>query len=138
MTGNLLLRVGLGSGHTILWGCKNLNDNKTFIIHLGNQMNKIQCWINNPIALISTHGFLFKLGDNIMRVGKSSNDLRTHAYQDIVMNDPVNAQDAATKNYVDTSLTSVSPQDFATKNYVDATLNSLNPQDFATKNNTYY
>src|SRR6218665_2942366 len=66
----------------------------------------------DPIPLISTHGFLFKLGDNIIRFGKSSSDLRTHAYQDIVMkekhivdlHDPVNVQDAATKNYVDTAL----------------------------------
>src|SRR6218665_927947 len=86
--------------------------------------------------------FLFKLGDNIIRFGKSFSDIRIHVYQDIVMNekhivalhDPVNAQDAATKNYVDTALTSVNPQDFATKNYVDAALNSDNPQDFATKN----
>jgi len=139
MTGNLLLRVG--HSNAILLGCRDLNGNKTFIIHLGNQLNKIQCWLNNPITLISTHGILFKLGDNIIRFGKSSNDIRIHAYQDIVMNekhivdlhDPVNVQDAATKNYVDTALTSANPQDFATKNYVDSTLNSDNPQDFATK-----
>src|SRR6218665_3581438 len=140
MTGILLLRVG--SSHAILLGCRDLNGNKTFIIHLFNQLNKIQCWINNPITLLSTHGFLFKLGDNIIRFGKSSSDVRTHVYQDIVMNekhivdfhDSVNAQDAATKNYVDSTLNSVNPQDFATKNYIDAALNSDNPQDFATKN----
>src|SRR6218665_1238687 len=134
MTGNLLLRVG--SDHTIMLGCRDVNGNETFIIHLGNQLNKIQCWSNNPIALISTQGFLFKLGDNIIRFGKSSSDIRTHVYQDIVMNekhivdlhDPVNAQDAATKTYVDTALTSANPQDFATKNYVEAAFNSDNPQ----------
>src|SRR6218665_2879625 len=42
MTGNLMLRIG--SSHTILLGCRDLNGNKTFIIHLGNQLNKIQCW----------------------------------------------------------------------------------------------
>src|SRR6218665_177581 len=99
MTGNLLLRVG--SGHTILLGCWDLNRNKMIIIHLGNHLNKIPCWINNPIALISAHGFLFKLGDNIIRFGKSSSDVRTHVYQDSVINkehivdlhDTVNAQD---------------------------------------------
>ena len=55
MTINLLLRLDFG--HTILLGCKDLNGNKTFIIHLGNPLNKIQCWSNNPVALISTHGF---------------------------------------------------------------------------------
>src|SRR6218665_2562097 len=140
MTGNLLLRVG--SSHGVLLGCRDLNGNKTFIIHLGNQLNKIQCWTNNPITLISTHGFLFKLGDIIIRFGKSSSDIRIHAYQDIVMNekhivylhDPVNVQDAATKSYVDSALISTNSQDFATRNYVDAALNSDNPQDFATKN----
>src|SRR6218665_2894300 len=140
MTGNLLLRVG--SSHGVLLGCRDLNGNKTFIIHLGNQLNKIHYWTNNPITLISIHGFLFKLGDNMIRFGKSSSDIRIHAYQNILMNekhivdlhDPVNVQDAATKNYVDTALTSANPQDFATKNYVDAALNSDNPQDFATKN----
>src|SRR6218665_960347 len=85
MTGNLLLRVG--SSNAILFGCRDLNRNKTFIIHLGNPLNRIQCWINNPITLTSTHGFLFKLGDNIIRFGKSSSDIRIHAYQDIVMNE---------------------------------------------------
>src|SRR6218665_653108 len=140
MTGNLPLRVG--SSHGVLLGCRDLNGNKTFIIHLGNPLNKIQCWTSTPIALILTHGFLSKPGDNIIRFGKSSSDIRIHVYQDIVMNeehvvdlhDPVNAQDAATKNYVDTALISANPQDFTTKNYVDATLNSDNPQDFATKN----
>src|SRR6218665_426748 len=140
ITGNLLLR--LGSSNAILFGCRDWNGNKTFIIHLGNSLNRIQCWINNPITLISTHGFLFKLGDNIIRFGKSSSDIRIYAYQDIMMNekhivdlhDPVNVQDAATKNYIDTALTSENPQNFATKNYVEAALNSDNPQDFATKN----
>src|SRR6218665_3765716 len=132
MTCNLLLTVG--SSHGVLLGCRDLNGNKTFIIHRGNPLNKIQCRINNPIALISTHGFLLKLGDNIIRFGKSSSDVRTHAYQDIVMNekhivdlhDPVNVQDAATKNYVDTAPFSANPQDFATKNYVETALSSVN------------
>ena len=140
MTGNLLLRVG--SGHTILFGCRDLNRNKTLIIHLGNQLNKKQCWINNPIALISTHKFLLKLGEYVIRFGKSANDVKIHVYQDIAMSekhivdlhDSVNVQDAATKNYVDTVLTSANHQDFATKNYVDAALNSDNPQHFSTKN----
>ena len=89
MTGNLMLRVGYGN--YIGLGCMDLNGNKTFIIHRGNVFNKIQCWINNPIALISTQGFLFKPGDNIIRFGKFSNDLRTHAYQDIVLNENISS-----------------------------------------------
>src|SRR6218665_1991830 len=123
MTDNLLLRVGSSLG--VFLRCRDLNGYKTFIIHLGNQLNKIQCWTNNSIALISTHQILFKLGDNIIRFGKSSRDLRTHVYQDIAMNekhivdlhDTVNDQDAATKHSVDAALTSANPQDFATKNY---------------------
>src|SRR6218665_292664 len=57
MTGNLLLRIGSSHTRPILLGCRDLNGNKTFIIHLGNPLNKIQCWSNNPVALISTHGF---------------------------------------------------------------------------------
>src|SRR6218665_2416210 len=132
MAGNLLGRIG--PSHPIVLGCRDLNGNKTFTIHLGNPLNKIQCWSNNPLALISTHGFLFKLGDNIIRFGKSFSDIRIHVYQYIVMNekhivdlhDPVNAQDGATKNYVDTALTSDNPQDFATKNYVETALSSVN------------
>ena len=75
--------------------------------------NKIQCQANGPITLQTTDGFLCKQGENdIIRFGKSSTDRRIELYQNIVMNekyivdlhDPAEAQDAATKNYVDNSL----------------------------------
>ena len=110
MTGNLLLNVGADRLRTM--GCKDLRGNKQFQLLLGSTTNKIQCQSNSPITLQTTDGFLCKHGENdIIRFGKSSTDRRTELYQNITMNekyivdlhDPAEAQDAATKNYVDKS-----------------------------------
>ena len=94
-------------------GCKDVGRNKQFNLLLGSTTNKMQCQANNPITLQTTDGFLCKQGENdIIRFGKSSTDSRIELYQNITMNekyisdlhDPVSeAQDAATKNYVDKS-----------------------------------
>lgn len=91
-------------------GCSKLSGSKEFAIGLL-LTNRIQCWINNLITLQTNDGFLCKR-ENVIRFGKSSDDLRTEHCLDIVMTenyivdlrDPVHAQDAATKNYVDNSL----------------------------------
>ena len=110
MTGNLFLSAG--SDRTRTMGCKDLRGNKQFNLLLGSTTNKMQCQTNNPITLETTDGFLCKHGEHdIIRFGKSSTDRRIELYQNIVMNDkyivnlhdPAEAQDAATKNYVDKS-----------------------------------
>jgi len=110
MTGNLLLNVGADRTRTM--GCKDVRGNKQFVLLLGSTTNKMQCQANAPITLQTTDGFLCKLGENdIIRFGKSSSDRRIELYENIVMNDkyivnlhdPTEAQDAATKNYVDKS-----------------------------------
>jgi len=111
MTGNLILSIGGDRLRTM--GCRNLSGNKVFDIFLGSTANKIHCWSQHPITLETTDGFLCKRGlENLIRIGISSTDLRTALYRDLVMNehyivdlqDPVHAQDAATKKYVDNSL----------------------------------
>src|SRR5688572_24979270 len=110
VTGNLFLSVG--SDRTRTMGCKDVVKRKQFHLLLGSLTNKIQCQENLPITLQTTDGFLCKHGEHdIIRFGKSSTDRRTELYQNITMNDkyisdlhdPVEAQDAATKNYVDNS-----------------------------------
>ena len=93
-------------------GCKDVGRNQQFNLLLGSTTNKMQCRANNPITLQTTDGFLCKQGEvDVVRFGKSSTDHRIELYQNITMNeknivnlhDPAEAQDAATKNYVDNS-----------------------------------
>src|SRR5688572_15868897 len=108
MMGNLLVNVGGDPTRTM--GCRDLRGKKQFQLLLGSTANKILCQLNSPITLQTTDGILCKLGENeIIRFGKSSTDHRIELYQNITMNeknianlhDPVEVQDAATKNYVD-------------------------------------
>src|SRR5688572_26044868 len=111
MTGNLFLSAGTDrNDRTRTMGCKDVGRNQQFNLLLGSTTNKMQCRANNPITLQTTDGFLCKQGENdIIRFGKSSTDPRIELYQNITMNeknianlhDPAEAQDAATKNYVD-------------------------------------
>src|SRR5678816_4235922 len=111
MTGNLFLSAGTDrNDRTRTMGCKDVGRNQQFNLLLGSTTNKMQCRANNPITLQTTDGFLCKQGENdIIRIGKSSTDSRIELYQNITMNeknianlhDPAEAQDAATKNYVD-------------------------------------
>src|SRR5688572_14458463 len=108
VTGNLFLSTG--SDRTRTMGCKDVGGKKQFVLLLGSLTNKMQCQANNPITLQTTDGFLCKQGEvDVVRFGKSSTDHRIELYQNITMNeknivnlhDPVEAQDAATKKYVD-------------------------------------
>jgi F5/8 type C domain len=109
ITGDLLLSTG--SEHIFrALGCIDLNANSRFSIYLGDILNKIKCRQNRPIAIDTNDGFRCELqGQKVIRFGVSSEDLRIVVYSDIVMNqcsiadlrEPNDAQDAATKNYVD-------------------------------------
>src|SRR5688572_5747239 len=113
MTGNLFLSAGTDrNDRTRTMGCKDVGRNQQFNLLLGSTTNKMQCRVNDPITLQTTDGFLCKHGEHdIIRFGKSSTDHRIELYQNITMNeknivnlhDPAEAQDAATKNYVDNS-----------------------------------
>jgi len=109
MTGDLSISVGASLLRTL--GCNDLSDSKGFAVLLGSDTNQIQCQLNTPVTLQTTNGFLCRhAGRDVMRLGIDADDPRIHAHTDIVMNqnyigklrDPNSAQDAATKNYVDT------------------------------------
>jgi len=64
------------------------------------------------ISIFNTKGLMIVCnGNNVVEFGTSLTDVRTNFYQDVLMNsnyianlhDPNNAQDAVTKNYVDTN-----------------------------------
>ena len=110
ITGNLLLSIG--SDHLRMLGCHDLGDTGGFLLYLGNEDNQIKSRKNHPILMQTNNGFICRLGDiDIIRFGRSSADTRTEVFDDLLMNqhfianlrDPHSAQDAATKNYVDSA-----------------------------------
>jgi len=114
MTSNLLFRFD--DDHLRMLGCNEMVENKSFHIYLGNERNQIKCQLNNPILIQTTEGLLLRqtgqTRSDIIRFGKETDDPRTDVYQDVVMNqhfiadlhEPHNQQDAATKNYVDSTV----------------------------------
>jgi hypothetical protein len=111
MTGDLLLAVGSSRIRSL--GCSDLNNNSGFNIILGNIMNQIQCQLNTPITIETTNGLLIKHGGReVIRFGRSGADRKIEVHRNILMNhnsitnllDPQNPQDAATKNYVDSRI----------------------------------
>jgi len=97
-------------------GCDNLGVNtgnlQSFMLLLGSNEERIQAVTNQSTAIFNAKGLIVVCnGNNVVKFGTSLTDSRTNFYQDVILNsygitnvkDTANAQDAATKNYVDTN-----------------------------------
>jgi hypothetical protein len=111
ITGDLSLSIGTDSSRTM--GCKDLGVNAGFKIYLGDDWNLINFTKSRPVLIQTSNGLKCNLREHdIARFGTSLSDVRVCFYQDVLMNhhfianlhDPNSPQDAATKNYVDSSV----------------------------------
>jgi hypothetical protein len=82
LTGNLSLSVNGDLFRTPR--CRDLSGSKGLSVLLGSAAN--QCQVNQPVAIQATDRVVFRQGStNIIRFGKAVGNLKTDAYQDIVM-----------------------------------------------------
>jgi len=113
VTGDLIISAGNATVRKL--GCDNLGVNtgnlQSFMLLLGSNAERIQAVTNQSTSIFNTKGLMMVCnGNNVAKFGNSLTDAKTNFYQDVLMNsnyianlhDPNNAQDAATKNYVDT------------------------------------
>jgi len=109
VTGDLILDSNTATVRKL--GCDNLGLNtgnlQSFMLLLGSNEERIQSVTNQTTSFFNTKGLMIVCnGNNVVKFGTSLTDSRTNFYQDVLMNsngianvkDPVNAQDAATKN----------------------------------------
>jgi len=108
VTGDLILDSNTATVRKL--GCNNLRVNtgnlQSFMLLLGSNEERIQAVTNQPTSFFNTKGLMIVCDENnVVKFGTSLTDSRTNFYQDILryFKDPVNIQDAATENYVNTN-----------------------------------
>lgn len=110
------LRLNVDADTVRLLGCTDLSAGKGFSLALGNIQNQLQFAViappqtQTPVTLETTHGFLVRSdGQDVCQLGNTDAPPIIIIHKNIAMNshkimhlpEPSNAQDAATKNYVD-------------------------------------
>lgn len=97
MNGDLHLNIGTATIRQL--GCSDITAGKEFILLLGNRENSVRYFPTKPITLKSSHGFLVKVGGNDF----CQFDTNINVYNNKItqLAEPTDAQDAATKQYVD-------------------------------------
>jgi len=107
MAGDLTLLVNDDQQWT--FGVSDLSSGKDASLLLSDQNNLIRHNFGHPLKIAAVYGTKFTCHNgDICRMG-AENDVRTHFYQDVVMNnkyiarlrDPFSTQDASTKKYTD-------------------------------------
>ena len=114
MSGDLRMSIGYDTNR--LLGCVDLTAGRGFSLPLGNLQNQLQFAVvtppqtQTPITMQTTDGFLVQINNELVcQLGVPGPDNQVILHQRIAMNnnlikflqDPVEPQDAATKNYVD-------------------------------------
>ena len=103
MNGDLQLSIGTASTRQL--GCSDLIAGKEFIILLGNRENNVHYSPTKPITLESIDGVLVRVGSN--NVCQFSTNINVFNNKITQLSEPTDAQDAATKQYVDDNKTKI-------------------------------
>ncbi len=99
------LQFILGTALTRKLGCSDLTAGKEFIILLGNRENSFRYSPTKPITLESSDGFLVRVGSN--DICQFSTNINVYNNKITQLSEPTDAQDAATKQYVDDNKTKI-------------------------------